>query len=547
VSTVEASAAKSKTVVSAASLQTAVTFISSFGDTDVFPLPIENHWFHDDRDTVVTLLAEIDKDFDTWLSRHPVQYVRALVGVGYSGFRAATQIDPIWNAYLLALTIEVGRDIEAARVPTSKGIVFSYRFSPAPDSSSLFDRTVTWGQFQQSALAASADSEMVVSCDISDFYSRIYHHRLENALNSATANRDAVKRIIVLLTRLSENASYGLPVGGDASRLLAELLLNRTDKLLGLQKLSFMRFVDDYYLFASDRESAHRHLVFLSNKLLQNEGLTLSRNKTRFFTRAEFARASPAAPSEQADSEEEAVTKRFLQIRLSYNPYSPTAEDDYERLSEELKKFDILAMLTKEFQKSRIDESVVKQLVKSIRFLTPESKTAAVKSLLDNLQVLYPVFTTVAILLRRILEDLDPSMQELLFERFRTLFLTGSHITLVPANAIYAVRLLAHDRSEEAELILAELYRSSDSDMMLKRDIILAMARRRAEYWLSDVIKNYATVTPWERRALLAASYVLGDEGRHWRKKRRDLSPVDEAYAKWLGGQNSGRMWEIPL
>jgi hypothetical protein len=40
------------------------------------------------------------------------------VAAGYTGFRAATQIDPLWNAYLLDVVIALGPSIEAARIPT---------------------------------------------------------------------------------------------------------------------------------------------------------------------------------------------------------------------------------------------------------------------------------------------------------------------------------------------------------------------------------------------------------------------------------------------
>ena len=73
----------------------------------------------------------------------------------------------------------------------------------------------------------------VLSTDISDFYPRVYHHRVENALSHATKNRAAVSRCKKLLSLLAVGGvSYGLPIGGNAARLLAELVLNRTDRLL---------------------------------------------------------------------------------------------------------------------------------------------------------------------------------------------------------------------------------------------------------------------------------------------------------------------------
>lgn len=132
-------------VVSKQSIILAVRNVARWGDTDVLPFPVENHWFHDDEHGVVDLLEALDKDFDKWLTDYPVTFERCLSSVGHVGYRGVTQIDPIWNAYLLALVIEVGPRIEAARLPTANAQVFSYRFSPDTSTYSLFN--VGWRDF----------------------------------------------------------------------------------------------------------------------------------------------------------------------------------------------------------------------------------------------------------------------------------------------------------------------------------------------------------------------------------------------------------------
>lgn len=535
-------------VVSEKNLRLAVRNIARYGDTDVFPLPLENHWFYDEEDTVVQLLTQIDEGFDEWVRRYPVLFVKNLAGVGHVGFRAATQIDPIWNAYLLGLVLQIAPDIEKARLPTSRNTVFSYRFDVEHDKATIFARDLGWRSFQEASLAKAEAHSLVLATDISDFYPRAYHHRIENALRLATSNQDAVNRITVMLFKLAEGTSYGLPVGGNAARILAELLLNRIDRLLLAERIEFTRFVDDYYIFADTREAAQRALVTLSDALLRNEGLTLSRNKTRILTRAEFRRGSPVAELDEAESQEESDTRKFLRIRLAYDPYSSTADSDYEELANELRKFDILSMLTREFRKTRVDEVLVRRLVKSVKFLHPVVRDRAVESLLTNLSMLYPVFPTVAILLRSVLNDIGEGVRAQLFERVRALLREDSHITLVPANKVYALRLLAHDPSEEADPLLVNIYSQSKSDMMIKRDVVLTMTKRRVAYWLSDLLKRYSVVTPWEKRALLLATYCLADEGKYWRDNNKGaLSEVDQAFLRWIGSKHSGKMWEFPL
>lgn len=522
--------------ISEASMRIAISNIVHFGDTDVLPFPLERHWFTDEPDSVLELLQRIDKNFDDHLGSYPITFAKTLTGVGYNGFRAVTQIDPLWNAYLLASVVEIAKDLEKARVSTDREIVFSYRFAPDAASGGLFDKAIGWRAFQKTSLNHASNAKFALTTDISDFYPRVYHHRLENALGLTTQNKEAVRRIMVMLFKLSEGTSYGLPIGGNAARLLAEILLNRVDRLLLAASITYTRFVDDYAIFATSREDVQRSLVILSDALLRNEGLTLQRAKSRL------------AEHEDADSADESEAKRFLKIRWNYDPYSPTAEQDYDDLVEEVSKFDVLTMLAREFRKTRVDEALVRQLVRSVKYVSPALRDRAVTSLVDNLHTLYPVFPTVAILLRTLLPDLSPDVQNHLFETLRRLLRERSHILMVPANAAYAVRLLAHDRNEEVDVLFTQLYYSGSSEVVIRRDIIYAMARRGAHYWISDLQKRHAQLSSWELRALLAASYGLADEGKHWRKHREpELSEFDAVFLRWLGKMNNGKTWEIPV
>ena len=178
---------------------------------------------------------------------------------------------------------------------------------------------------------------------------------------------------------------------------MSELLLNRIDRLL-LSKVSYCRFVDDFQLFANSRRR-DQYLVSLSELLLSNEGLSLQRHKTRIMSREEFLAASPFAEEDQPEDPESVETKRFVRLRLKYDPYSPTAEEDYHTLEEELRKFDIVGMLAREMRKSRIDEGVTRRLISAVRFLRQPLRDKTVEALIENFGILYPVLPTVMIVL----------------------------------------------------------------------------------------------------------------------------------------------------
>ena len=169
-------------------------------------------------------------------------------------------------------------------------------------------------------------------CDIADFYSRIYHHRIENALKWLKTKPEIVKRIIDILQVFSGTVSYGLPVGGPASRLLAELALNSVDKLLRGEGIRFCRFVDDYRIFCASQEDAYQRLIFLSEKLF-NEGLSLQKNKTRILTSKEFLDETKLLiKADQIDEDNLTDEDKLLRLSIHFDPYSDTRVDDYENL-----------------------------------------------------------------------------------------------------------------------------------------------------------------------------------------------------------------------
>ena len=534
--------------VSKESIKLAVRNIASWGDTDVLPFPLENHWFHDEEDKVVNLLCRLNNKYHDWIFQYPPTFERCLSNVGYTGYRGVTQIDPIWNAYLLALVIEAGPEIESKRIPIEDNQIFSYRFSPDQTTCSLFNVQVGWRNFQTHALELSKRYGYVLFTDVSDFYPRIYHHRLENDLRRLNIDAELCNRIKILLNKLSiSGVSYGLPIGGNAARLLAELILNRTDRLLKTKGIKFCRFVDDYYLFANSEEEVRNSLVYLSEILLNHEGLSLNRGKTRLMTQDEFAKFSPAVEASNMESESHSQAQAFFKLRLKYDPYSPTAEDEYIKLKNDLEQFDIVGMLAREFRKSRIDEALTKQLVKSLKFLNAKTQSAAIESIVSNLELLYPIFPTVSIVLRSLISDSNSDLTSQIFTRIRSLLYEQSHILKVPTNLAFALRLLADDPSEETIQALVQIYSQSDS-RLVRRDVILCMAKLGVEYWLADVIRSHAIPPNWFKRALIAGSFVLDEEGKHWRKRiQNQLHDVDKSFMDWINEKHNLNSWKIPI
>ena len=411
--------------------------IAAWGDTDVFPFPIENHVLFDQQVEVVDLLGKISTDFTQTLAATPPINHAALSPVGYNGFRWATQIDPIWNAYFLGLVLSLASDIETQRISTNDNIVFSHRFQPQDDYT-LFDRQ-GWMKFRQESEIQAAAHQYVVSVDIADFYGRLYHHRIENELKYVDHDGARTSQIMKLLGSFSQRVSYGLPVGGPGARILSELVLNSTDQLLLSHSagFKFVRYADDYRFFVDDLEMAYSAIGFLSEKLQRNEGLSLQRSKTRIMTSAEYLTSSlPQDPRPGSAA-------KFLSLHLYYDPYSPTAEEDFDSLKEQLNEFDLLGLLRAELFKGHVDVALTRKLIAALKYMPPIPKEQAVRSLLENLETLAPVLPHVMRAIRENVNELPDSAQEEVHSQIRNMINSGHHLTQVDINLSYMIRVLS--------------------------------------------------------------------------------------------------------
>jgi len=526
----------------------AIRNVAAFGDTDVLAFPIENHVLSDEEQLTADLLRRIDDQFETSLNSYGPVTDGSLIAAGYNGFRWVVQIDPVWNAYLLGLVISIGEEIERKRIPVSEGIIYSYRFKYDEGKKTLFDTNIGWREFQDISKERARPFKYVVACDIADFYHRIDHDQLRSALGTATPRVQTVDRIMRVLRGISNGAPYGLPVGGPAARLLSELLLSHIDGLLSTKGITFCRYADDYHLFSSTQEEAYRHLRFLAEKLIENEGLSLQKSKTRIMTVKEFTAASEFSIAEDAREPGEKEGKSLLSLRLYYNPYSPTAEEEYEELRKSVDAFPIEEMLSREMKKSRIHQAHTKKLISALRFVSPEKRNTVFRALIENLSTqndripsLYPVFPNVMLLVKGILNDLDQELRSFCFEKVLQLVESRSQIVNTPANLCYALRVLSDDQSPRTKQVLDNLY-AETSSMMVKRDIILIMGRRGADDWIMNLTKSFKRLSPWERRSLVVASFILGHQGRRWRELiSEELSPIDKLSQVWAENKNNSQ------
>lgn len=198
---------------------------------------------------------------------------------GVFDFRRCALIHPLDTIKYLALSLTIADDLEKFRPSNSRQIVYSYRYKP--NKGYLFHPKYNITSFKDHVRRRSrqVSTKVLVSCDIADFYDRLNLHRLESILLSLQFEKARVRQLNELLLFWANRDSYGLPVGSNASRILAEAALIEVDNYLLSIGVKFCRFVDDYRLFAPNAHTAHYWLTQLIERLWI-EGLTINKRKT---------------------------------------------------------------------------------------------------------------------------------------------------------------------------------------------------------------------------------------------------------------------------
>lgn len=265
---------------------------------------------------------------------------------------------------------------------------------------------------------------------------------------------------------------------------------------------------------------------------------------------AEFVATNPLVH----DNEEASVTaplgaarQAIMAINVHYDPYSSTASDDYEALRQELDRYPIMEMIRAEIKKSRVDITLSRRLISISRYLDGALLDDAIRTLIENEDILYPVYYNVLMTAKEVFSRLAPSTQDDILSHLRNLISDQSRVMVVDLNLQYAIRVLSLKHHEESRLLFASVFRS-DRNSSIKRDIILALAKWRDWHWLSDLKNRFRQLSDVERRGFTIASFGLGEEGEHWRRHmRREFNSMEALVRDWSEEKTNISSWQIPL
>ena len=253
----------SKPLVTRPAVQTAVKHLLVFGDTDLYPPAIELRYLADNLDRLVPTIVEIEK---LVISRTATSHAGITRDVFYSGDlrpRIATQLPTLLAILSTVHAFSLVRRFDSLWGNTLKESVFSYRPNLSRPEE-LFDRDIGWRGFVKKQEELVGDFPWKVSIDLAQFYASVKDHHIERITACLPLDSQDQKFIHFFFKSVS-GSLHGLPVGGDYSRVIGELILLEIDKYATDRGWRYCRFVDDMRIFFSSQDEARSSIYHLIN------------------------------------------------------------------------------------------------------------------------------------------------------------------------------------------------------------------------------------------------------------------------------------------
>ncbi|MDO3517746.1 RNA-directed DNA polymerase [Ralstonia pseudosolanacearum] len=499
--------------------------IGAHGDNDTLPFDLDTRFVQQRSDELAgiaftfyeELLRDDEKNSSRKVAELSVFNERLLAPAGPVGFRVTTKVHPFWSVYFNGLGIAIADALEDQRDPSAR----SYRFK-RDGGEELFDRSFSWRAFREATVVEamkSGDGAMVVQTDISSFYEHISHHHVQNALNDLFHDGRMGNQINALLAKFSAGRSFGLPVGGQASRVLAELFLNPVDQKMTVGEFRWFRYVDDYVLVADSNANAYRALSALSYALA-DYGLTLNRTKTVMLTSKHYSDYVAAQLGDDGDQ-----ASRLRAIDLHFDPYSDSAIEDYESLKQVVEGLEVQSILTRELEKALPDNFLVAQVSRTLKMQQPATALQLVATLLspENLHAFRASWSTI---MRGITGLRAASGFESIYSEIDSMLDAipshSSHLLQAETSVLHYLRTLQMARTQERAKFVQRIYDGTRSETV-KRACIECWRRWMDRAAFTTLRNNWSSMSAECQRLVWLAAASFGDQGEGF-KRQVDLN-----------------------
>lgn len=420
-----------------------------------------------------------------------------------SDYRKCALIDIYDEIVYLTLVISIADEIEKMRINKSKNRVFSYRFGSFKGK--LFDDKFHYTAFRQRTLEKSkyTKNKVVVECDISNFYDRLNIHRIESILRSnPKIDVDIISLINELLLYWANRDSYGLPVGSNASRILAEVALIEVDNYLFSKGIDFCRFVDDYRIFAKNAFEAHSNLALLTLKL-SKEGMFLNTQKTKVKDISNYNKQNLSSDVNNAQNDVtlDEVDDKKPNLPKIIRGYSGLIPSKFRKLSnaeiEKLKENDLDELINDANNSVLIEEKAITTIMRTIIAKEEYRRLTELPNIIKKFPQFIPYFIDAVIKCEGISkEDLVKIQND--FKEWMT------DVDVPEYIQVYLVRIYSTNLLKNKEILLNSFRNlKRNSGDYIGRALLESLDGKLSRGELLEIRDYYYRADKWEERQIL--------------------------------------------
>lgn len=508
--------------LSKSALEWAADFISNHSDGDLFPMLPEMEAIINKKEDFINLIEgkPLASSFPPGAAR------RFIVPKDDFSYRQATQLDPQDSIILSAIIYQYGQGIEDRRLTSEQ--VFSYRFNPEA-AVGLYSGDSAWNNFWTQAYLLSQDCEVILYCDIADFYNQIYHHVVENQLIASNFPNQAIKWIISLLESTTAGVSRGVPVGPHAVHLIAEATLIPVDQSLQSLGFRFIRFADDIVFFCESESVARATVGKVASTLDKQQRLMLQRHKTRIYNPSDFQQHCSRMIEDRPISDDEESLLRIIRQYSNGNPYqiisySQINPEDWIQISEAT----VRGIIEDYLSQDNIDYVRLRWFY---RRLSQVGHPGAISVSLENIDHLGPCFANICLYLSSIQAISSDEWKEI---GGKLLDVLGKNE--VQSNEYFGLSILSLFGKNASLNHLVQLIRMySFAPPFARREILLAAKAASAYDWIREHKEDFLLMDPWQQRAMIyCISSLPKDEKNYFiNNSFSSTRPFDITLAKW--------------
>ena len=471
-----------------------------------------------------------------------------------TGLRPVTSLHVQDLIIYTALVLLVRDSIERARLPESLKKSFSYR-AKVGEFGTLYRSSGAYEKYRkrtEQRLALSR-TKYVATLDIADYFPRLYQHRVRGAVEAAIST-DREKEAMRVLDKLIGNfgkggISYGIPIGPFASRNLAEAVLIDVDAALNDAKVDFVRWLDDFTIFAKTEDAAQEAVWYISSWLQSHHGLSANQSKTQIYSKANFFTDVWKSYDEEHKEFRKAVRQMRGSLSYGYDESDEDVEDESDEDFEDESDEDLDNGDEDNDSDSDSDSEItaIEEAFKTALTIESEPKYGFIRFLLDRVifqsgieagrERIIRIAMGEVWRLRPILESLakclvkTPEIGSIELEKFVRAFLKRlkSDSLFIPGQTLSWVCWLVGERKLKS--LAAEMRRLAETstDDCVVREALIALGNVGSRKDVLTVKDRRAALPNSSVTALIFATRALGkDERDHWRKH----PPMTDFYEK---------------